>query len=286
MTFSPVSTASLLHRLLSLSLFAGVIVASAETIPANIVLRNPAPKTALTKWVTHGTSQTIALELEGGTMRGWSFPAMRTTGKAPTLIFFYGGATILHDEPIFAAIARAGTNVIIFDYRGYGFSSGTADVMDFRKDALAEYDYAAKLAGGPVVVYGYSMGTAMAAYVASQRPVAGIILAGAIASAAEEFPVFVKAQSPAATDLSPSAEAVEAFDEVGMIRNSRAPLLMLHGEADEVVSITQGREVFVASAAKQKHFLPLKGIGHFDTISNDPAQAAVAEFLDHLATVD
>jgi pimeloyl-ACP methyl ester carboxylesterase len=287
MPLTRLSFAGKLNRslLLSTLLACAAGVTNAETIPANIVLRNPAPKTALTKWVSNGTSQPIALQLEGGTMRGWSFPSGKADAKSPTLLFFYGGATILHDEPIFAAIARAGANVVVFDYRGYGFSSGTADVMDFRRDGLAEYDYAANLAGEPVVVYGYSLGTAVATYVASKRPVAGIILAGAIASAAEEFPVFLKAEAPTATDPSrvPSPDAVEAFDEVGMMKNAKAPLLVLHGDADEVVSITQGREVFASSAAREKRFVALQGIGHFDTISNGPAQTAVAQFLNHLS---
>jgi pimeloyl-ACP methyl ester carboxylesterase len=286
MIFKQASAAGTLRHslLLSALLLCGTGLTGAQTVPANVVLRNPAPKTALTKWVSNGTSEAIALDLGGGTMRGWSFPAVRTSPGAPTLLFFYGGATILHDEPIFAAIARTGANVIVFDYRGYGFSSGTADVMDFRKDGLAEYDYAVGKAGGPVVVYGYSLGTAVATYVASKRPVAGIILAGAIASAAEEFPVFLKAQAPAAADTSrvPSPDAVEAFDEVGMMKNVTAPLLVLHGEADEVVSISQGRKVFASSAAGEKRFVTLQGIGHFDVISNDRAQTAVAEFLQNL----
>ncbi|SEB86494.1 hypothetical protein SAMN05443244_2040 [Terriglobus roseus] len=286
MTFPQASPAGVPRWLLLLFalLLCGTGITPAQTVPANVVLRDPAPKTALTKWVSNGTSEPIALNLDGGTMRGWSFPAVRPNPDMPTLLFFYGSATILHDEPIFAAIAREGANVIVFDYRGYGFSSGTADVMHFRKDALAEYDYAAKRAGGPVVVYGYSLGTTMATYVASKRPVAGIILAGAIASAVEEFPVFLKAQGPAATDASrvPSDEAVEAFDGVGMVKNATAPLLVLHGEADEVVSIKQGREVFESSAAGEKRFMALQGIGHFDIISNDQAQTAVAEFLHRL----
>jgi pimeloyl-ACP methyl ester carboxylesterase len=259
---------------------------AATDIPVNILLRVPAPVTPLTKWVDDSTSHTVSLEVDGATLRGWKFPAPASSHDAPTLLFFYGGATILHDRPVFAEIAQSGVNVVIYDYRGYGFSSGIADVMAFRRDALLAYDDAARQAGGPVMVYGFSMGTAMAAYVASVRPVKAVILAGAIASAAEEFPRLVQVEGAPPDTRKPSPEAVEAFDEVGRMRRSKAPLLMLHGEADVVVPIAQGREVFAASLSKLKTFTSLPSIGHFETAASPVAQAAVRKFLLGLQGAD
>lgn len=258
----------------------------AQEISPNIVLRKPAPTTPLTKWVAPTGSETASLELDGSTLRGWAFSAPNDPKDAPTILFFYGAATILHDTPMFAKLAEAGVNVIVFDYRGYGFSSGVADVMSFRKDALAEYDYAAAKQHGPVIVFGFSLGTAMATYVASERDVKAVILAGAIASADEEFPLLLKMQGMSVTDLStmqPSVSAKQAFGEVDLTRSSKAPLLVLHGEEDTTVPIAQGREVFAASQSINKRFVALPGTGHFDTAFSAAAQDAVRGFLRDLA---
>jgi pimeloyl-ACP methyl ester carboxylesterase len=258
----------------------------AEDISPNIVLRNPAPTTPLTKWVAPTGSETASLELDGSTMRGWAFPAPNHQKDAPTVLFFYGAATILHDTPMFAKLAEAGVNVIVFDYRGYGFSSGVADVMAFRKDALAEYDYAAAKQHGPVILFGFSLGTAMATYVASERDVKAVALAGAIASADEEFPLLLKMQGVPATGLGtmqPSVSAKLAFGEVDLTRRSKAPLLVLHGEEDTTVPIAQGREVFAASPSINKRFVALPGVGHFDTAFSAAAQDAFRGFLKDLA---
>lgn len=218
-------------------------------------------------------------------MRGWSFPAVNDPKDAPTLLFFYGAATILHDTPMFSKLAQLGANVVVFDYRGYGFSDGVADVMAFREDALAEYDHVAAKAQGPVIVFGFSLGTAMATYVASKRDVRAVILAGAIATAQEEFPLLLKVQGVPADELSkmqPSPSANIAFDEVGLVHQLKAPLLVLHGDDDAVVPIAQGREVFVASPSANKRFVALTGTGHFNTAFSPASQAAFSSFLHDL----
>ena len=80
--------------------------------------------------------------------------------------------------------------MVVFDYRGYGFSGGTADVAAFQRDGVAIYDALMKEPGRRVVVYGFCLGSSVAAYVAAHLPVAGLILAAPIATAPEELPVF------------------------------------------------------------------------------------------------
>jgi len=200
------------------------------------------------------------------------------------MLFFNGnGMTIDRSDPFYRQLVQTGAEIFVYDYRGIGFSAGSPDMMTFRQDALRLYDaLAASNPGRPVIVYGFSMGTAMATYVASQRKVAGLILAGTIASAAEELPVYTHAQglpAEAAAALVPAPDAIEAFNEVGNIARSTAPLLMLHGEADTLVPITQGREVFAASASTQKKFVSLPGVAHNQTPGTAQSIAAVAEFF-------
>lgn len=183
-------------------------------------------------------------------------------------------------QELYRDLSVRGADVTVFDYRGYGFSTGKADVMDFRRDALKLYDKFAE--SGPVVVFGFSLGTAIANYVASERHVAGLILAGTIASAQDEFPIFARALGYSQTRIArmtPSPDAVTAFDELGMIARSRAPLLMLHGEADQLVPIQQGREVFATSSTRDKQFIAVIGAGHNETVESPIALNAVRSFL-------
>jgi pimeloyl-ACP methyl ester carboxylesterase len=191
--------------------------------------------------------------------------------------------TVDRSDSLYRSVERTGAEVVVYGYRGIGFSSGTPDVMAFRDDSLRIYDAVA--AANPrrkVVVFGFSLGTAMASSVASQRQLAGLILAGTIASARDEFPVYMRAAGvdPSITaTLGPDADAVQAFDEVANVSRSKAPLLMLHGESNTLVPIAQGRKVFAASPSSEKQFVALTGIGHNGTAGAAESLRAVEMFL-------
>jgi pimeloyl-ACP methyl ester carboxylesterase len=244
-----------------------------EIIPTSI------PRPPLSDWTATATRIRTTVDAPGAILRGFTFqPA---SGQELRILFLNGNAMIIADaQPLYRALAVRGADVTAFDYRGYGFSTGKPDVMEFRNDALLLYDRLA--ATGPVVVYGFSMGTAMAAYVASKRAVAGLILAGAIASAQEEFPVFAAAQGMNSTQAAakvPSPDAITAFDEKAMVAQSKAPLLMLHGESDRLVPIQQGREIFAASPSQNKVFVAIPGAAHNETAESAAALQAVEAFL-------
>ena len=137
------------------------------------------------------------------------------------------------------------------------------------------------------MVYGYSLGTAVAAHVAAERKVGGLVLAAAFASAQEELPVFAQRMGLPADEvrgLAPDDEAKMAFDEVAMgreagERNAGAPLLMLHGRDDTLVPMAQGRAVSQASPVKQKKFVELPGADHRETVFAEGAFRALGAFL-------
>ncbi|HUD23225.1 MAG TPA: alpha/beta fold hydrolase [Acidobacteriaceae bacterium] len=251
-------------------------------IPANFLIPRPPPSAPLADWTGSATRIIQSVPLPDATLRGWEYPSPNP--NAPIILFFNGnGMTIDRSDTFYRQLVQAGAELCVYDYRGIGFSAGTPDVMAFRQDALRLYDtLAASRPRRPVIVYGFSLGTAMATYVASQRKIAGLILAGTIASAAEELPVYTHAQGlPTETTatLVPAPDSIEAFNEVANIARSTAPLLMLHGEADTLVPITQGREVFAASSSKQKKFVSLPGVAHNQTPATPQSIGAVAEFL-------
>jgi hypothetical protein len=264
----------------------GCSPAEKQTVSVNTILPSPAPSSPLADWTANPARTPIEAAAPGATLRGWTFRAVAQTPQRLRILFFNGNAmTIDGSQPLYRSLAVHGADVMAFDYRGYGFSTGKPDVMDFRRDALVLYDNLAK--DGPVVVYGFSLGTAVATYVASQRKAAGLILAGTIATAQEEFPVFARAEGfdpEKIANMIPSSDAVTAFNEKDLIAASHAPLLMLHGEADLLVPIQQGREVFAASPVRQKTFVLIPRAGHNETADSPLALEAIRNFLSAAET--
>lgn len=265
----------------------GLPAAAQSSLPpvrANAIIPQPAPTAPIANWVAAGNRATLSADVDGATLRGWSYAG--TDPAMPAVLVFNGNAaTIADGDAFYRTIAAQGARVVAFDYRGYGFSGGSADVAAFQRDALAVYDAVAKDATRGIVVYGFSMGAPIAAYVAAHRPVAGLILAAAMANAREELPVFAMRQGApesVARALVAAPDAEAAFDDLGFVAHSTAPLLVLHGASDEAVPIAQGREVLAASASARKTFVELPNTSHNGTVSAAASLEAVRTFLTSL----
>lgn len=291
-------------------------VAMGQLVGANEVIPAPAPTSDLGRWTDGPGRFRVELEVHGAKLRGWDYKAearavaqaevangdggaaagsgmvsstTATTGETaekgvPVVVFFNGNLmTIERTAELYRRLAGLGVEVVAYDYRGYGFSEGQPDVPAFRADALAIYDKVVReYAGRRVLVYGFSLGTAMAAYVASERSVSGVILAAPFATAEEEMPVFARRMgfsAEAIRTLTPAEDAKVAFDEVGMMRRSSAPLLVMSGSADMLVPMGQGRKVEAASRARVKRFVELRGVQHHETVFVSGAWGALREFL-------
>lgn len=234
-------------------------------VSPNAILPNSPPTAPVTAWIEAPGRTTLSVDADGATLRGWSFTGSKPA--MPTVLYFGGNvARLVDEEPSLRAIAARGPGVVAFDYRGYGFSTGQADVMTMRRDALKLFDATAVRAGGPgrVIVFGFSLGTVMAAYIASERKLGGVALVASIADATEEIPAYAKASgmnSPGVT-LVATPEATEAFGEAALIAKSNAPLLVVHGELDNAVPVAQGREVFAASKVTAKRLVIIPGADH------------------------
>jgi pimeloyl-ACP methyl ester carboxylesterase len=272
---------------LALVMAAGVPAAAQTDLPpvhANAIIPRPPPSAPLASWVLADKRATMSIDVDGATLRGWSYAG--ADPALPTVLLFNGNASTIADgDSFYRTIAAQGARIVAFDYRGYGFSGGSADVAAFQRDALALYDLVAKDAGRSIVVYGFSMGAPIAAYVAAHRPVAGLILAAAMANAREELPVFAMGQGApesVARALVAAPDAEAAFDDLGFVAHSSAPLLVLHGTSDQAVPIAQGREVLAAGASTRKRFVELQGTNHNGTMSAPESLAAVREFLASL----
>ena len=262
---------------------------SAQTpteVPADIIIPDPPPTTPMSSWRDADGRKAISLAVAGHELRGFRYPGR--DGKVPEILFFNGnGMTVRRTDRFYRALAASGPSVTVYDYRGYGFTAGPPHLATFLSDGLALYDETLKQTPShKLIVYGASMGTTVAAYIASKRQVSGLVLGMPIASVEEEYPVYGRLMGlpeEMIASVKPSQEARSIFGEAALLKGSKVPLLVLGGSDDQVVPVTQAREVFAASAATQKSIVEVAGAGHNDVIASPQALAAVKELLNSLS---
>jgi fermentation-respiration switch protein FrsA (DUF1100 family) len=171
-------------------------------------------------------------------------------------------------------------SVLLFDYRGYGRSEGRPEEQGTYRDARAAYRYAVEVARVPaldLVLFGESLGAAVAVQVALERPVGALILESAFTS----IPDMARAAYPFLPPVGPLIRT--RYETIAKVPRLTVPLLVLHGERDGIVPLAQGRRVF-AAAGGPKRFFAVPGAGHNDTYvtGGAPYWRALAEVLDSL----
>lgn len=195
---------------------------------------------------------------DGVRLHGFFLPAAgEPTGLA--LLFLHGNAgNASHRLPDAARLAAQGFAVLLPDYRGYGLSEGRPDEAGVHADARAALFWLEREGFPPeqVVVFGRSLGGAIAVELARGRPLAALVLESTFTSVAD------MAREMIGVGLGPLLRG--RFDAASAIGEIRAPLLMLHGDRDEIVPFELGRRLF-ERAPEPKTFETLRGAGHNDT---------------------
>jgi pimeloyl-ACP methyl ester carboxylesterase len=267
-----------LALLLPLALLSPTLLA--QQVSANFLIARAPARASVSDWSTARGRATLATAIGDVTLRGYLYDGKDP--KAPTILFFNGENTAVNQSDVFyRSLAALGLTVISYDYRGMGVSTGNPDVALFREDGLALYDKVAQniRPNHPVIVYGFSMGSNIAAYIASQRSVAALVLAAPIASATDEFPIYARLLGNAYANGTPSPEAIKILDEPSLVAQSQSPLLVIHSSTDFLVPIAQGQKVFATSTAALKQFILLKATTHGATPSSPAAMKAISQLL-------
>lgn len=219
---------------------------------------------------------------DGERLRSWSLAC--PTARARIVYFHGNGGNLSMWAPIVAGIARRGYSVFAFDYRGYGLSTGrpTEQGMYRDVDAVIERFWRDSEGGTPVVYWGRSLGVTMAAYAATVRRPDGLILESGFPDAhslirSSPLLAFLALFS---TYRFPCAEFLHRLDKP-------VPVLVMHGDDDHVVSITQGRALFDTIAAP-KRFVTVRGGDHNDPAPSDPDTywEAVGGFVESLGRAE
>jgi len=196
---------------------------------------------------------------DGTSLHGWFFPHPQPIAS---MLFCHGNAgNISHRLPNLKLLHELGLSVFIFDYRGYGLSSGRISEQGFFRDAAAAYQAAAAHARqqkARLVVFGRSLGGVAAVRVAARRAVTGVILESTFTNLAD----MARHHFPLLSRLGPLAGRLDALAWVDHIR---VPILFLHGDRDQVVPLELGRRLYQAATAPRQ-WVTITGAGHNDTI--------------------
>jgi fermentation-respiration switch protein FrsA (DUF1100 family) len=199
--------------------------------------------------VTFNTADNVQLH-------GWYVPSPQSE---QVLLFFHGNAgNISHRRESIELFHRLGLNVFIIDYRGYGNSTGKPDEQGLYQDAAAAWRYLTEekdFANNQILIFGRSLGGAVAARLASGVQARGLIVESTLSSARD----FAKTAFPV---LSRLVVTRYGFNTAENIQHVNYPVLVLHSPDDEIMPFQLGEKVF-QSAHQPKHFVRMQG-GHND----------------------
>ncbi len=215
-------------------------------------------------------------------LHGWyCVPSGGVTPRA-YLLFSHGNAGNISGRlPLVQELTGRGLAVMLYDYRGYGQSTGAPDEDGLYTDGEAFLAALVERAGDAsrVILYGRSLGGGVSWELAVRHPeVAGVVSDCTFTSipdmAGRLFPV-------------PLIGTVvqTRFENVRKVSQVTAPKLLLHGERDELIPFAMGEALFEA-ALVPKRFVPLPGAGHNDTYLVDPDLyfGAIDTFVDEVVS--
>ena len=225
-----------------------------------------------------GFAATRIATADGARLDAWWAPPPAT--RSGVVLFLHGTPGTLAGEAYrLADLQGAGLGVLAIDYRGYGGSTGVPTEAGLRADARAAFDWAhAAAPGSRIAVFGESLGTGPAVELACDRPVAGLLLNAPFASVRRLFEL----RGP---PLPYRWLMHDPFDSEALIGRIKAPVLILHGTADQNVPIAEARRLF-AAAHEPKAMIEVMGAAHLAAYDERRGHAAALAALHRWTTPD
>ncbi len=202
---------------------------------------------------------------------------------APVILYFHGNGEIASDYDFAARhFHTAGASLLVVDYRGYGWSTGRPKISALMADvgpvldALPGVLRPAELDDQTLIVMGRSLGSIPAIHAAHEFParLKGLIIESGFAHV---IPLLIRLGLP-------DAMLASLPDPVGNARKMagiQLPLLVIHGEEDNLIPVSNGQAIYDASPAPNKRILRVPDAGHNDLLMVAPQDyfAAIAAFV-------
>lgn len=188
-------------------------------------------------------------------VEAWFLPPLAGSGRAPVLVFTHGNAEIIdYWVDVFQEPRKWGMAVLLVEYPGYGRSGGSPTQKSITEVMLSAYDAIVArpdVDGERIVAYGRSVGAGAACALAASRDVAALILESA----------FTSVRPFARRMLVPGALVLDPFDNVNVVSEFTGPILILHGERDNIIPPAHARELHAAALNSELVMAPC---GHND----------------------
>ncbi len=222
----------------------------------------------------HGVEDVKLASVDGETLQAWYSPAR--AGKATILYFQGNGGEISDRADRFASYQAQGFGVLFLSYRGYGASTGSPSELGLVNDARAAYDWlmARGLKPDEIMLVGESLGSGVAVQLAAEREVRAMALEAPFASAAN-------VAAAAYWWLPVRLLMKDKFNSSAFIAKVKVPLLVIHGDQDGIVPLSEGDALF-AAANEPKEMVVIPG-GNHGSIFSAETWAHEMRFFDQQA---
>lgn len=188
-----------------------------------------------------------------------------------------GGIEMLH------SLAPLGLDIVIFDRRGLGASSGKATISNLSADINEQYQLIkTKLKPNKVVVHGYSLGSFIATQLAKTHPIDALVLQGSATNVDD----WIEAKTPwyvypfLTVNMDPAFHL--ANNQVIVAQQYQKPLLIIAGEEDEQVPVALSQKLFNASQSTNKKLIIVKGADHGGMFKDPNTTDIYIEFLNSI----
>jgi fermentation-respiration switch protein FrsA (DUF1100 family) len=224
--------------------------------------------------------QTLSIATaDGQDLDAWLFVV---PGSTKLTIVNHGNAGNLSTRGLYAELfTKAKTNILLYDYRGYGKSTGAASVHGILDDGLTVYSYARNKLGYPaneIIEFGESIGSAVACHVAAKETCCALMLFAPLDSltSAGRWKVPILA-------IYPDFCFAEQLNNVALISKVHAPIFICHGKKDETLRPEGSQNLFNA-AHQPKQLVYLPDSSHYEL---SPADAALfaKSMIDFVTTL-
>ena len=216
---------------------------------------------------------------DGTKLHGWFLPTPKRPARG-TVVFSHGNAGAMgHHLGFVMWLLPEGFNVFLYDYRGFGSSGGSVQRHGLIEDVRGAFEYVKTrpdVDRSRLVSFGHSLGGAKSITALAEQPVPGV---RAVISDAG-FASYLGMADAMAGKVGKNIVTDEWAPKDWVAKIAPLPLLVIHGTADEVVPLAQGKQLF-AAAAMPKTMFTVDGGGHGNSLwkNNGEYRAKVIEWL-------